>query len=74
MTTPNLATSNKTASDEVRTRQFQAGADDVRSPPMTHQNSGSHGYEMRPQQFVRLVGCHDASISALRSRQSEKLH
>jgi hypothetical protein len=41
---------------------------------MTHQNSGSHGYEMYPQQFVRLVGCHDASLDALRKREAEKLH
>jgi hypothetical protein len=27
--------------------------------PMSHQNSGDHGHEMHPQQFVRLVGCHD---------------
>ncbi|MGY4365812.1 hypothetical protein ACVW1A_001877 [Bradyrhizobium sp. LB1.3] len=41
---------------------------------MTQQNSGSHGYEMYPQQFVRLVGCHDASLEALRKREDEKLH
>jgi hypothetical protein len=41
---------------------------------MTHQNSGSHGYEMYPQQFVHLVGCHDASLDALRKRENEKLH
>jgi hypothetical protein len=41
---------------------------------MAHQNSGSHGYEMYPQQFVRLVGCHDAGIEALRKREDEKLH
>jgi hypothetical protein len=41
---------------------------------MSHQNSGSHGHEMYPQQFVRLIGCHDASLEALRKRESEKLH
>jgi hypothetical protein len=41
---------------------------------MTHQNSGDHGHEMYPQQFVRLVGCHDASVDALRKREDEKLH
>jgi hypothetical protein len=41
---------------------------------MSHQNSGSHGHEMYPQQFVRLIGCHDASAPALRKRQDEKLH
>ncbi|MBB4259366.1 hypothetical protein GGD66_003358 [Bradyrhizobium sp. CIR48] len=29
---------------------------------------------MYPQQFVRLVGCHDASLDSLRKRQDEKLH
>jgi hypothetical protein len=47
---------------------------DARCPPMTHQNSGSHGYEMYPQQFVRLIGCHDAPSPGLRKRQDEKLH
>ena len=36
--------------------------------------SGGHGHEMYPQQFVRLVGCHDASVEALRKREDEKLH
>ena len=28
--------------------------------PMSQQDTlGSHGYEMHPQKFVRLVGCHD---------------
>jgi hypothetical protein len=47
---------------------------DVTSQPMSHQNSGAHGYEMYPQQFVRLVGCHHAPASALREPQDEKLH
>jgi hypothetical protein len=41
---------------------------------MSHQNSGDHGHEMYPQQFVRLVGCHDPSLDALRKREDEKLH
>ncbi|WP_439408236.1 hypothetical protein ACNJX9_06900 [Bradyrhizobium sp. DASA03076] len=51
-----------------------AKLDDVRCPPMSHQNSGSHGHEMYPQQFVRLIGCHDPALDALRKRESEKLH
>jgi hypothetical protein len=51
-----------------------AKPDDGRCPPMSHQNSGSHGYEMYPQQFVRLIGCHDAALDGLRKRESEKLH
>ncbi|MBW7962660.1 hypothetical protein [Bradyrhizobium sp. BR 10261] len=51
-----------------------AKPDDVRCPPMSHQNSGSHGHEMYPQQFVRLIGCHDPALGALRKRESEKLH
>jgi hypothetical protein len=69
MTTPNM-----TASNPHRTEPSRAKADDVHCPPMTQQNSGSHGYEMYPQQFVRLVGFHDASLEALRKHEDEKLH
>jgi hypothetical protein len=69
MTTPNM-----TASHQGRTEPSCAKLDDVRCPPMAHQNSGDHGHEMYPQQFVRLVGCHDAPASALRKRGDEKLH
>ncbi|MHC4045577.1 hypothetical protein [Bradyrhizobium sp. 23AC] len=69
-----MATSNMTASSQGRTEQSRAKPDDVHCPPMTHQNSGGHGHEMYPQQFVRLVGCHDASLDSLRKRQDEKLH
>ncbi|RXG98845.1 MULTISPECIES: hypothetical protein [Bradyrhizobium] len=48
--------------------------DDVHCQPMSHQNSGDHGHEMYPQQFVRLVGCHDVPASTVRKRQDEKLH
>lgn len=65
---------NVTASGQGRTEQSRGKPDDVRCPPMTHQNSGDHGHEMYPQQFVRLVGCHDASPDSLRKRQDEKLH
>ena len=71
-----MAMPNMTASNRGRTEPSSAkpDVDDVHCPPMTHQNSGSHGYEMYPQQFVRLVGCHDASLDPLRKRQDEKLH
>ena len=69
-----MAMPNITASIQGRTEHVHAKPDDVRCAPMTHQNSGSHGYEMHPQQFVRLVGCHDASVEALRKREDEKLH
>jgi hypothetical protein len=69
MTTPNM-----TVSGRGPTKPSGARASDVRSPPMAHQNSGDHGYEMYPQQFVRLVGCHDPRASALRERQDAKLH
>ena len=30
--------------------------------PMPQQDAaGSHGHEMHPQKFVRLVGCHDSA-------------
>ncbi|EJN15155.1 hypothetical protein PMI42_01281 [Bradyrhizobium sp. YR681] len=69
-----MATSNMTASNQGRIEPSRARADDVRCPPMSHQNSGDHGHEMYPQQFVRLVGCHGASPDALRKREDEKLH
>jgi len=69
-----MATSNMTASNHGRIEPSRAKPDDVRCPPMSHQNSGDHGHEMYPQQFVRLVGCHDASLDALRKRENEKLH
>ncbi|MCP3473079.1 hypothetical protein NLM33_22430 [Bradyrhizobium sp. CCGUVB1N3] len=43
-----------------------------KNQPMSHQNSGDHGYEMYPQQFVRLVGCHD--VHAPSAAEKEKLH
>lgn len=69
-----MASSNMTASSQGRNEQSPPKPDDVHCPPMTHQNSGSHGHEMYPQQFVRLIGCHDASLDTLRKRQAEKLH
>ncbi|MBR0969319.1 MULTISPECIES: hypothetical protein [Bradyrhizobium] len=70
-----MAIPNMTASNEGRTEHASTKPDDdVHCPPMTHQNSGTHGHEMYPQQFVRLVGCHDASLDALRKRQDAKVH
>ncbi|TPQ37456.1 hypothetical protein C2U70_10935 [Bradyrhizobium guangdongense] len=40
--------------------------------PMSHQNSGDHGHEMYPQQFVRLVGCHETPPT--RAKEETKLH
>jgi hypothetical protein len=42
--------------------------------PMSHQNSGDHGHEMYPQQFVRLVGCHDVQASVRPEPGKVKLH
>lgn len=61
-------------SDQGRTERSGARPTDMRSTPMSHQYSGSHGYEMYPQQFVRLVGCHDAALESLRRHEDEKLH
>lgn len=68
-----MTMSNMTASSQGRTEPSRTTADEVHCPPMAHQNSGSHGHEMYPQQFVRLVGCHDVSASARRQRDV-KLH
>ena len=71
MATPNV---NAARQGQVSAEPSPARLDDARCPPMSHQNSGSHGYEMYPQQFVRLIGCHDAPSPSLAKRQDEKLH
>ncbi|MFK4510679.1 hypothetical protein LPJ38_09605 [Bradyrhizobium daqingense] len=71
MAMPNMTASNLGRTSTERSR---ARPDDVHCQPMSHQNSGAHGHEMYPQQFVRLVGCHDVPAAALRKRQDEKLH
>ncbi|MFK4387680.1 hypothetical protein [Bradyrhizobium sp. USDA 223] len=67
MTTSNMSASSRVLKEPVRVNE-------VRCPPMSHQNSGDHGHEAYPQQFVRLIGCHDVPASQLRKRQDEKLH
>lgn len=76
MASQNMAMPNVTIVSHGQTPAGPSPAklDDARCQPMSHQNSGSHGHEMYPQQFVRLIGCHDASLDALRKRQDEKLH
>ncbi|OAF05279.1 hypothetical protein AYJ54_22850 [Bradyrhizobium centrolobii] len=66
-----MATSNQ---DRVSAEQSRAKPGEINCQPMSHQNSGGHGHEMYPQQFVHLVGCHDVPASALRKPQDEKLH
>lgn len=44
---------------ELPQKQVEA-ADCGAQVPMSQQDAaGSHGHEMHPQKFVRLVGCHD---------------
>jgi hypothetical protein len=71
-----MAASNMTASNQGRasTEQSRAKPADLRCPPMSHQNSGDHGHEMYPQQFVRLVGCHNVPADVSRKREDEKVH
>ncbi|MEY9756717.1 hypothetical protein [Bradyrhizobium yuanmingense] len=69
-----MATSNMPASSRALTEPARVKSDEVRCLPMSHQNSGDHGHEAYPQQFVRLIGCHDVPASQLRKRQDEKLH
>jgi hypothetical protein len=41
--------------------------------PMSQQDAaGSHGHEMHPQKFVRLVGCHD--LNAGKPAAAGQLH
>lgn len=71
-----MATLSMTASNLGRASAEQSPIKPaaINCQPMAHQNSGDHGYEMHPQQFVRLVGCHHAPVSAVREPQDEKLH
>ena len=70
-----MAASNMTASNLGRASgSSQARQSITDCKPMSHQNSGDHGYEMYPQQFVRLVGCHDVPAAIARKAQDEKLH
>ena len=71
MATPNV---NVAINGQTSAEPLPAKLHDVRCPPMSHQNSGSHGHEMYPQQFVRLIGCHGVPSPGLRKRQDEKLH
>ena len=69
-----MATQDMTASNQGQAEQPGRKPDDIHCPPMAQQNSGGQGHQMYPQQFVRLVGCHGASLEALRKREDEKLH
>jgi len=44
-------------------------ADSGAQGPMSQQDAaGSHGHEMHPQKFVRLVGCHDLNAGKHEAR------
>ncbi|MGY4433386.1 hypothetical protein ACVWWO_005863 [Bradyrhizobium sp. F1.13.1] len=68
------ASPDKASAKPSSAQQSDVHCQTVHCQPMSHQNSGDHGYEMYPQKFVRLVGCHDVPSSALRKREGEKLH
>ena len=39
-------------------------ADGGAQGPMSQQNAADcHGHEMHPQEFVRLVGCHESNVA-----------
>ena len=49
------------------------GITDCAQGPMSQQDAeGSHGHEMHPQKFVRLVGCHD--LNAGKHEGAHRLH
>ena len=58
----------------VQAEQPRARPSEINCQPMSNQNSGAHGHEMYPQQFVHLVGCHGVSAAAPRKPPDEKLH
>jgi hypothetical protein len=42
-------------------------ADCAAPGPMPQQDAvGAHGHEMHPQEFVRLVGCHDSNAENMK--------
>ena len=71
-----MASSNMTSSNQGQrpAEQVRRKPADINCLPMSHQNSGAHGHEMYPQQFLHLVGCHNAPAAVLRKPQDEKLH
>jgi hypothetical protein len=54
--------------------EFPVEQNSVSSRPMSHQNSGDHGHEIYPQQFVRLVGCHQIHAPPAQEPDEGKLH
>ena len=51
---------------------LDSGSDPVETPaqhPMSQQSAfGSHGYDMHPQEFVRLSGCQEPTLPGERKR------
>jgi hypothetical protein len=66
-----MTASNVGRTSAVSSQQKQ---DVTNCRPMSHQNSGDHGHEMHPQQFVRLIGCHDVHAPPAREEQEGRLH
>lgn len=53
--------------------EFPQKKDGVVQGPMSQQDTlGSHGYEMHPQKFLRLIGCHD--LNAGKHEAAYRLH
>jgi hypothetical protein len=62
-----------TASQMGRPSAETLHAKSATSRPMPQQDGvGSHGYDMHPQKFVRLVGCHEPEASQSRQQQSRQ--
>ena len=70
-----MTASHMTASNLGRaSAEFPVKQNSANCRPMSHQNSGDHGHEIHPQQFVRLVGCHDVHAPPARDPKDERLH
>lgn len=55
-----MIASHMGATPAMRPQKRAEAADCGAERPMSQQDvAGSHGHEMYPQKFVRLVGCHD---------------
>jgi len=70
-----MATLNKGSKPADLTGRRDTAADSYVQGPMSQQAaSGSHGYDVHPQSFVRLVGCHQSNAATSEAARSLRRH
>jgi hypothetical protein len=68
-----MITSNLSRVPAERQQKKDPIAEGGAQGPMSQQGAGDcHGHEMHPQEFVRLVGCHETNAAG--QRASHRLH